>query len=192
MRKTSGNHKKKKKNQRYLLSSSWPDKVQEKHKIWIPFITASLTETVTVIENVSLGQRMLWMWSSMSTFFLVNQRNQIIYFKKRSLNKAWWVMSSLENSDDHTSATEWSKDNLKVKGKASASPWFEETWQGRRNWCEVHLPPEETITKDVPHAGNSLQSSTAEAGDGCYCTDMDSGGSSSSTTNLRRLKSYII
>lgn len=31
-------------------------------------------------------------------------------------------MSSLENSDDHTSATEWSKDNLKVKGKASASP----------------------------------------------------------------------
>lgn len=61
-------------------------------------------------------------------------------------------MSSLENSDDHTSATEWSKDNLKVKWKASASLWLEEIWQGRRNWYEVHLPPEETITKDVPHA----------------------------------------
>lgn len=59
-------------------------------------------------------------------------------------------MSSLKNSDDGTSATEWSKDNLKDEWEASASPWLEEIWQRRRKWYDNHLSPEEPITKVSP------------------------------------------
>lgn len=59
-------------------------------------------------------------------------------------------MSSLKNSDDGTSATERSKDNLKDEWEAPTSPRLEEIWQGRGKWYDDHLSPEKPITKDSP------------------------------------------